>query len=275
LSLLLSGAIDSRLWKSEDSNLRHCPRFKSFPFAPLFWKIAYRFHTFPHRQQQQQPSRPFSVPALIQPLSLLHPSRSPPFSNFEQPIIFLITTNMRSISPLSLISVVTALVTLLLVLSPSQTLASPVSSVKRATSSNYWLANIKRQGSVAFGSDSSYAVYRNVMDYGAKGDGSTDDTAAINAAISAGSRCGWGCDSSTVTPALVYFPPGTYMISRPIVMLYYTQLVGDALTLPVLKATAGFQGMAVLDSDPYDSTGANMFTNQVCLILRVRETPID
>ena len=175
---------------------------------------------------------------------------------------------MRAISPLSLISAVATLVTLLLVLSPSQTSASPVSSVKRATSSNYWLANIKRQGSVAFGSDSSYAVYRNVMDFGAKGDGSTDDTAAINAAISAGSRCGWGCDSSTVKPALVYFPPGTYMVSRPIVMLYYTQLVGDALTLPVLKATAGFQGMAVLDSDPYDSSGANMFTNQVCLTLQ-------
>jgi glucan 1,3-beta-glucosidase len=62
------------------------------------------------------------------------------------------------------------------------------------------------------------------------------------------------------------------MISRPIVMLYYTQLVGDALTLPILKATAGFQGMAVLDSDPYDSSGANMFTNQVRLALRVEKT---
>ncbi|KAH0011225.1 hypothetical protein KCU78_g10097, partial [Aureobasidium melanogenum] len=62
---------------------------------------------------------------------------------------------MRVISPLSLISAVTTLVTLLLVLSPSQALASPVSSVKRATSSSYWLANIQRQGSVAFGSDSS------------------------------------------------------------------------------------------------------------------------
>jgi hypothetical protein len=34
--------------------------------------------------------------------------------------------------------------------------------------------------------------------------GSADDTAAINAAITAGGRCGQGCDSSTVTPALVY-----------------------------------------------------------------------
>lgn len=34
--------------------------------------------------------------------------------------------------------------------------------------SNYWVANIKRQGSVAFG-DASFKVYRNVRDYGAVG----------------------------------------------------------------------------------------------------------
>lgn len=39
-----------------------------------------------------------------------------------------------------------------------------------AASSSYWVANIKRQGAVAFG-DSSYTVFRNVADYGAKGDG--------------------------------------------------------------------------------------------------------
>ena len=35
-------------------------------------------------------------------------------------------------------------------------------------SSNYWLANIQRQGTVAFG-DSNFQIYRNVMDFGAKG----------------------------------------------------------------------------------------------------------
>ena len=45
------------------------------------------------------------------------------------------------------------------------------------------------------------------------GDGVTDDTAAINNAISSGNRCGPGsCGSSTTTPAVVYFPPGmTYL----------------------------------------------------------------
>ena len=37
-----------------------------------------------------------------------------------------------------------------------------------AASSNYWVANIQRQGAVAFG-DSGFQIYRNVMDFGAKG----------------------------------------------------------------------------------------------------------
>ncbi len=99
------------------------------------------------------------------------------------------------------------------------------------------------------------------------------DTAAINAAISAGSRCGQGCDSSTTTPALVYFPPGTYLISTPLIQLYYTQFVGDAVTPPTIKATAGFTGIALIDSDPYLSGGANMYTNQVCLSFFVALSP--
>ena len=37
-----------------------------------------------------------------------------------------------------------------------------------AASSNYWLANIQRQGVVAFGAP-GFQIYRNVMDFGAKG----------------------------------------------------------------------------------------------------------
>lgn len=51
-------------------------------------------------------------------------------------------------------------------------------------SKSFWLPNVPHQGNSPFLADSSdYAVYRNVKDFGAKGDGSTDDSAAFNAAI--------------------------------------------------------------------------------------------
>lgn len=38
-----------------------------------------------------------------------------------------------------------------------------------ASSSGFWMANIQRQGTVAFGNSSSYQIFRNVHDFGAKG----------------------------------------------------------------------------------------------------------
>lgn len=107
------------------------------------------------------------------------------------------------------------------------------------------------------------------------GDGSKDDTVAINNAITAGNRCGKGCDSSTVTPAIIYFPPGTYLVSTPIIQLYYTQFVGDAINIPTLKAAPSFKGIAVIDSDPYDNTGNNWYTNQNNFFRQVRNFVID
>ncbi|KAK3366367.1 pectate lyase superfamily protein-domain-containing protein [Podospora didyma] len=83
----------------------------------------------------------------------------------------------------------------------------------------YWLSRINRLGTVPYGHDPKHMIFRNVVDYGAKGDGKTDDTEAINKAIADGQRCGMGCSSSTIKPALVYIPPGTYRINTPIVQL--------------------------------------------------------
>ncbi|KAI2636425.1 glycoside hydrolase family 55 protein [Hypomontagnella submonticulosa] len=132
--------------------------------------------------------------------------------------------------------------------------------------SNYWVGDIKRQGYAAYAKE-GYHVYRNVKDYGAKGDGSTDDTEAINKAVTDGdNRCISDCDSRTSTPALVYFPPGVYMF------------IGDALDIPTLKATANFDGMAVIDANPYEyksDPAQNWYINQNNFFRQVRNFVID
>ncbi|KAI8268330.1 Glucan 1,3-beta-glucosidase [Colletotrichum sp. SAR11_239] len=144
---------------------------------------------------------------------------------------------------------------------PDPVAAPQASNSPVAAAEGYWVASIERSGVSAFG-DPNYKIFRNVKDYGAKGDGATDDTVAIQAAMDEGNRCGFGCDSSTTTPALVYFPAGTYVVSKPIAMKYYTHMVGDATQLPTIKAAASFTGMAVIDANPYDDQGNNQHTNQ-------------
>ncbi|KAK6498769.1 hypothetical protein TWF481_011343 [Arthrobotrys musiformis] len=120
----------------------------------------------------------------------------------------------------------------------------------------YWLDAIKHQGKAPY-AESGYQVYRNVKDFGAKGDGETDDTAAIQNAISSGNRCGQGCDSSTTKPAVVFFPPGTYNISSAIITYYQTHMIGDPYDLPRLKAFRGFVGYAVIEGNPYSAPNVN------------------
>lgn len=143
--------------------------------------------------------------------------------------------------------------------------------------SSWWFGNIDRVGAVPFGSGGAdYPVFRNVKDYGAVGDGAADDTEAINAAITdGGNRCGFGCDSSTNTPALVYFPPGTYVVSKPLIQYYYTHMVGDLGEIPTLVAAPNFEGMAVIDANPYDNEGNNWFTNQNNFFRQIRNFKID
>ncbi|KAK4697861.1 hypothetical protein P7C71_g259, partial [Lecanoromycetidae sp. Uapishka_2] len=130
-------------------------------------------------------------------------------------------------------------------------------AVAVTTSYPYWYETITHQGVAAFNTNTTYTVFRNVKSYGAKGDGVTDDTAAINKAISDGNRCAPGsCASSTTSPAVVYFPAGTYLISSSILDYYYTQLIGNPNAMPVLKATAGFTGLGVIDGDQYEPGNA-------------------
>lgn len=101
------------------------------------------------------------------------------------------------------------------------------------------------------------------------GDGLTDDTAAINAAISAGNRNGPASgETTTTTPAVVYFPEGTYLISSSIIDFYFTQLIGNPNSLPIIQATTNFTGLGLIDGDQYQWFGlgwgsTNVFYRQV------------
>ena len=79
----------------------------------------------------------------------------------------------------------------------------------------------------------------------------------------AGGRCGRGCPSSTTTPAVVYFPAGTYILSSPINQAYFTQLVGNPNSLPTLRATSGFGGFGIIDADPYYTQNLNWGSTNV------------
>ena len=71
---------------------------------------------------------------------------------------------------LSIFTLFVALRLFLLVSSSPAPEPVPAPAAAAAAGSSYWLASIERQGAVAYG-DSSYKIFRNVMDYGAKGDG--------------------------------------------------------------------------------------------------------
>lgn len=79
----------------------------------------------------------------------------------------------------------------------------------------------------------SYAI--NVKDFGAKGDGVTDDTAAIQAAIDAVNAAGGG---------VVYFPNGTYIVTSPLLLPAAGKIAlkGSSLDSTVIKKTSNTLG---------------------------------
>ncbi|KAL4788913.1 pectate lyase superfamily protein-domain-containing protein [Aspergillus venezuelensis] len=140
----------------------------------------------------------------------------------------------------------------------------------------YWMEEMEMNGASPYAPE-GYKVFRNVKDYGAVGDGTTDDTEAINLAISDGDRCGADCGSSTIRPAVVYFPKGTYLVSSSIVQYYNTQILGDPINKPTILAAASFVGLGVISSDVYieGQDGAQWYINTNNFLRSIRNFVID
>ena len=90
------------------------------------------------------------------------------------------------------------------------------------------------------------AVY-NVRDYGATGDGTTDDTVAVQAAISAANNAGGG---------VVYVPAGNYRLTATINVYSRISIRGDGDQVSVLSQTGttatGLRGIDVMFLDVRD-----------------------
>ena len=94
-----------------------------------------------------------------------------------------------------------------------------------------------------------------VKDFGAKGDGSTDDTAAVNRAI----QNILTSDLTADARRTIYFPAGTYKITGAEVKLYpYLTLIGDGADQTIIKQTDSSQDYVARTVDSLGNTGANI-----------------
>ncbi|KAL2827770.1 pectate lyase superfamily protein-domain-containing protein [Aspergillus cavernicola] len=165
----------------------------------------------------------------------------------------------------------------------ASTLAEIHGTIETRQGDGYWLASLGSAGQSPF-APSGYQFFRNVRDFGAVGDGVTDDTAAINRAAAAFSesdtstlRCGEECGSTTTLGAVVYFPAGTYLISTPITQYYYTQFVGNPNSRAVIRGTSNFTGIALVDSNVYipGGNGDEWYINQSNFYRQIRNLEFD
>uniref|UniRef100_A0A093VD60 Glucan endo-1,3-beta-glucosidase BGN13.1 n=1 Tax=Talaromyces marneffei PM1 TaxID=1077442 RepID=A0A093VD60_TALMA len=97
-----------------------------------------------------------------------------------------------------------------------------------------------------------YPVYRDVIEYGARNDGSGNQTEALQNAIDTdgmgGSREGKG---STNMPAEVFLPGGVYTLGGTLTLRLGTIIVGDPLNRPIIKASPDFVGTSLVNGqDP-------------------------
>ncbi|RDA88218.1 hypothetical protein CP532_0368 [Ophiocordyceps camponoti-leonardi (nom. inval.)] len=172
----------------------------------------------------------------------------------------------------------------------------------KRSGTTYWMQQIERKGTVPWGDDPNYKVFRNTDLY-------EDDTDAINRAVNEPRRCGKNCNGSTRKNAIVYFPPGVYTVSSTIELPFGTLVIGDvspyvrykyqdmglglglelttfeiikAVNLPTIRASRRFIGLGVLSTDKYTGLGVGIdgrdqewFVNTANFYRQIRNLRID
>ncbi|KAH7355180.1 putative exo-beta-1,3-glucanase [Rhexocercosporidium sp. MPI-PUGE-AT-0058] len=134
--------------------------------------------------------------------------------------------------------------------------------------SEFWYERINHNGISPFITNGSeWKVFRNVKDYGATGDGVTDDALAIQAAVNDGGRGGKTL-GTTGAPAVIYFPSGTYLMSSSVQSYVDTFFIGNPINRPTLKASANFKHpMLLYMKDPRFGETINFYIGVKNLIL--------
>ncbi|KAH8711250.1 Glucan 1,3-beta-glucosidase [Beauveria bassiana] len=158
---------------------------------------------------------------------------------------------------------------------------------KLQSSSDYWLSKLAQLGSQPLAGGKDYQFFRNVVDdFGADNSGKSDTAEALNAASASWNkdsvggkqtRCGQQCGNTFSQGAILFFPGGTYKICSPVIQYYYTQFVGDPKDMPIIKGCDKFEGIALIDVDPYIPGGAGQqwYINQNQFFRQIRNFRFD
>jgi len=109
---------------------------------------------------------------------------------------------------------------------PLNQLDANFSAVGQSTNISY---QYPATGSVVRTTSSKLSDFLNVRDFGAVGDGTTDDTVAVQAAVTAAGVGG-----------RVYFPTGTYLVSGTINCLANQQLIGNGVNNTIIRRFANY-----------------------------------
>lgn len=133
--------------------------------------------------------------------------------------------------------------------------------------SNYTYADVAVGYAAQTGPTASQPVVRSVQaklddmasvrDFGAVGDGITDDTAAINRAL----YQLYCRESNTAIRRTLFFPAGTYITSDSLIIPTYAKLVGEGANHSIILMAASSSLYAAQFGDSLQQTGVNIGTN--------------